>query len=225
MLDGHAVGGFRAIGILRMLHRSLGADILHHATPQCHSECLDTTTDAKYRNLTVIGQTRDQQFWQVALLIDAMQQRRRLLTSPKGIEVSATTENQGIDTIEGIQDGIGICDWGDNQWHTSGSKNRLIIAFPEFTGQVVVVASDAYNGLAASLWILRIDSVQSGLQVKMTVHFLSSWSNVIGISRFRLCSSEIRVSVATTPCMPCSLPLSRSISCSLSLAYNFTSIV
>lgn len=43
-------------------------------------------------------------------------------------------------------------------------------------------------------------------------------STLTGISRLMLCSSEMRVSVATTPGMSCSFPLSSSMSCSLSRA-------
>ena len=52
----------------------------------------------------------------------------------------------------------------------------------------------------------------------VVVTFGMRQSTVMGISRFTLCSSEMSVSVATTPGIHCSLLLSKSINCSLSRA-------
>ena len=106
-----------------MFDGGLGADVLHHTTTQCHRQRLDATTDAQHRDLTVVGQPRDQQLWQVTFLIDTMQLGRRFLSYPKGIDISSATEDQGIDTVEGIQNSIGISYRGNNQRYTSCSND------------------------------------------------------------------------------------------------------
>ena len=70
-LDGDRVCGFRTIGILRVLHGGRVADILRHLSTQGDGQRLDTSADTQHRDLTVIGQTRDQQFRQIALFVDA----------------------------------------------------------------------------------------------------------------------------------------------------------
>ena len=54
-----------------MFHGGLVADVLSHLSTQGDGEGLDTSADTQHRDLTVIGQTGDQQFRQVALLVDA----------------------------------------------------------------------------------------------------------------------------------------------------------
>ena len=103
-------------------------EILRHLASQGHGEGLDATADAQHRNLTVIGQTGDQEFCVVALLVDAMQQGRRLLASPEGIEIAATTEDQAVDTLQGVDDDVTVCLWGDDDGHAASRHNGIIIA-------------------------------------------------------------------------------------------------
>ena len=78
------MGGLGATRVLRMLEipppfgRGEG-EALRHVATQGHGECLYATADAKYGNLTVIGQLGDEQFRQVALAIDASKTRLGLL--------------------------------------------------------------------------------------------------------------------------------------------------
>ena len=90
---------FRTVGILRMLDGCHIADILCHLAAKRCSQRLDTTTDTQHRNLTVVGQTGNQQFGQVAFLIDTMQLGRRLLACPKGIDITSTTQDKGVDML------------------------------------------------------------------------------------------------------------------------------
>ena len=69
----HAMGGLRAVGILRMLNGSHVADILTHPAAKGGGQRLDAATDAQHRYLTVISQTGDEQLRQIALLIDTME--------------------------------------------------------------------------------------------------------------------------------------------------------
>ena len=63
--------GLRAVGILRMLHSGLVADVLCHLTAKGDGEGLDAAADAQHRYLAVVGQTGDQQLRQIALFVDA----------------------------------------------------------------------------------------------------------------------------------------------------------
>ena len=129
------MGGLGAVGILRMFdishlrsHVSTHLrEILRHLAPQGHGERLDATADAQHRNLTVIGQTGDQEFCVVALLVDAMQQGRRLLASPEGIEIAATTEDQAVDTLQGVDDDVTVCLGGDDDGHAASRHNGIVI--------------------------------------------------------------------------------------------------
>ena len=70
-LDDDSVGGLRAVGILRMLHGGLVADVLIDRSAKGDGKGLDAPADAQHRDLTVVGQTGDQQLRQIALFIDA----------------------------------------------------------------------------------------------------------------------------------------------------------
>ena len=111
-----------------MLHCSNVTDILFHLTTEGYSHRLDTSADAKHRYLTVIGQLRNQQFCLIALSVNAMKQRRWLFTSPKRINVAATTENHGIDTVKRINDDLSVSYWWYDNGHTTCLHDRLIIA-------------------------------------------------------------------------------------------------
>ena len=200
-----------------MLHGGSGADVLCHLAAEGYGECLDASADAEDRNLTVIGQTRDEQLGQIALTVDAVEQRGRLLACPQRIEVAATAEQETIDAREGVDDDIGIGYRGDDQGHTACGDNAIVIAATQAQLSVLIIASNANHRAALGLREMREGSTQIGSYVK-GIHRRSSSSITMGISRFRLCSREMRVSVATTPGMLCNLPLSSSISCSLSRA-------
>ena len=68
----HAMGELAAARILRMLDGG-GADVLCHMTVEGHHDSLYSPADAQDRNLTVIRQSGDEHFRQVAFGIDAVQ--------------------------------------------------------------------------------------------------------------------------------------------------------
>ena len=168
---------------------------MFHLPSQSHGEGLDTTTDAQHGNLTVIGQLCDQKFCIIALLIDTMKQGRRFFTSPERVVIASTTENQSVDTFEGIDNHMLISHWGDDDWYATSLYHRLIVALAQLTRQVLIIAGDADDGHRRCLRESRIDTIQLRLQVELVLHS----SMFMGISRFRLCSNEMSVSVATTP--------------------------
>ena len=132
--------------------------------------------------------------------------------------IGTTAEQQTVYSRQGIDDGSLIGNRRDNEGNASGGHHRLVVALSQLTGQVVIIACNTYHRLFDGFRITGIDLIKTCLQVKRMFHRFSSSSTVMGISRFKLCSSEMSVSVAVTPGMPCRRPLSKSISCSLSLA-------
>ena len=217
--------GFRTIRILRMFQASHITDILRHLTTKSHRQCLNTATDSQHRYLTVVSQTSRHQLRQIPLLIDPMKLRRRLFSNPQRIDITATAQDQSVNTLQCVNDRICVGHRRNHHRYTPSRHDRLVIAFSQLTGQILIITRDAYYRPVFRLGIPRIDTIQMRLQVKLFHSYFRSSSIQIGISRFRLCSKEIRVSVATTPWMLWSLPFSRSISCSLSRAYSFTSMV
>ena len=196
------MGGLGAIGILRVLDSSFLfplssflRNILRHLAAEGHGEGLDTTTDAQHGYLTVVGETGDEQFGIVTLLVDTMQQGRRFLTSPEGVVVTATTEDQSVDTLEGVDNHMLIGHRRDDDWYATCLHHRLVVALPQLTRQVLIIASDADDRHRRCLWETGIDALQLRLKVELVLHS----SMFMGISRFRLCSNEMSVSVATTP--------------------------
>ena len=93
--------------------------VLRHMTAEGHGQRLDATADAEDRKLTVIGQTRDEQFGEVALGIDSAKQRGGLLTSPVGVVVATATQDEGINARQRVQDGILIGNRGNDQGYTA----------------------------------------------------------------------------------------------------------
>ena len=63
-----AVGGFALLGLLHG-----GGDVLHHLSSHGHGEGLYAAADAEDRYLPVVGQSGDEQFWQVTHGIDAVE--------------------------------------------------------------------------------------------------------------------------------------------------------
>ena len=221
--DGHGMGGLVAISILRVLDEGLSlfnlqqGEILGDLAAQGCGQHLDASADAEDGDLTVEGQTGDEQFGEVALTVDAVEQGRGFFACPEGIDIAATTEQESVDAAQAVDDDIGIGDGGDDEGHTACGDNAVVIAATQAQLSVLEVTRDAYDGAHLSLRKAHIGLAEMVLQFEM-VHEVGYSSNTMGISRFRLCSREMRVSVATTPGMPCSLPLSSSISCSLSRA-------
>ena len=146
-----------------------------------------------------------------------MEQRRGLFTRPKGIDIATTTQQKSVDATQAVDDDIGIGDGGNDEGYATSGNDAVVIAATQSQLTVLEVTRDADDRTCIRLGETHIGIAEMGFQVEM-VHRRSSSSNTMGISRFRLCSREMSVSVATTPGMPCNLPLSNSISCSLSLA-------
>ena len=122
------MGGFGAVGILRVLDGGHGADVLRHLAAEGGGEGLDATADAEDGQLTVIGQTGDQQLGEVALLVDAMEQRRGLLASPEGVDVAATAEDQAIDAVEGVEDDMLVGHRGYHKGYAACRHHGFVVA-------------------------------------------------------------------------------------------------
>ena len=164
----HAVRLLRTVSLLRVFDICLDTDVLSHLAAKGNSQCLDTTADAQDRYLTVVGQTGDHQFGQVALLVDATQTGRRLITAEEGVDVTATAEDQCIDTVKGVDQRVGILHRRDNHRHTTSSHHRLVVALTQFTGDILKIARDTNDRLILCLRKTRIDLVEIRLQFKLT---------------------------------------------------------
>ena len=156
------MGRLGAIGILGVLDGADGTDILRDFATEGDGEGLDATADAEDGQLTVVGQTGDEQLGQVALFVDAMEQGRGLFTSPEGVDVATAAEDETVDAVEGVDDDVGRVNRGYHEGYTTGGYHRLIVALAEFTGEVFVVARDADDGLPVGFGEAGIDVIEVG---------------------------------------------------------------
>jgi hypothetical protein len=51
-----------------------------------------------------------------------------------GVVVGTATEHKSIEMLKGIDDDVGIAERWDNDWYTSSTNDRLVVAFSQFTG-------------------------------------------------------------------------------------------
>ena len=80
---------------------------------------LDATADAEDGQLTVVGQSRDEQLGEIALGIDGAEQGGGLLTSPVGVIIAAATENETVDAVEGVEDDVLVGHGGYHKGYAS----------------------------------------------------------------------------------------------------------
>ena len=142
-------------------------DILLHLAAQGHSQGLDATTDAKDRQLAVVGHTGHEQFGQVALTIDATQARQRFLTTIEGVDIGSTTEQQGINAVERISQHRLISHRRDNHRHATSSHYLFIVALTQFTGQFAIVACNTNNRPMLRHRKILMSLGQYSIQIKM----------------------------------------------------------
>ena len=139
-------------------------------TAEGHGQRLDATADAEDRKLTVIGQTRDEQFGEVALGIDSAKQRGGLLTSPVGVVVATATQDEGINARQRVQDDILIGNGGNDQGYTACGHHGFVVALGQFTRQFSVIARDADDGFHVALGVPGINLPEIPLQIKRFSH-------------------------------------------------------
>ena len=72
--------------------------------------------------------------------------------------------------VEGVDEGVCISHWGDDNGHASCGHHRFVIALAQLTGQVLIVAGDADDWLSLCGRILCIDIAKMGLQVESVCH-------------------------------------------------------
>ena len=116
------MGGLRAVGVLRVLH-SGQRKVLADLAAQGDSQCLDAAANAEDGQLTVIGQTGDEQFRQVALLVDGMQSRDRLLTGVERVDVTPSAEDECIQVVERVHEHGLVGHGGDDDGYSAGSDD------------------------------------------------------------------------------------------------------
>ena len=102
-----------------MLGDGLLVDILPHTATKGHRQCLDAATDAEDGHLAVVGHLGEHQLGQVALGIDVVQTVGGLLAAIEGVEVATTAEDEGIDMVEGIDEGVRIGYGRDDDGYTA----------------------------------------------------------------------------------------------------------
>ena len=240
-LQAHAVGGLGAVGILRMLDEreqclshlylaalalscrflqpdlpalALFSNILAHPSAQRHGQRLYAPANAQHRYLPVEGQLRDQHLRQVAVGVDAMQLLRRLFAAPQRVVVRPSGEQQSVEMFQCVHDDIGVCNGRNEHGRASGCHYLLVIFIAQRSISVGIICCKPYHRAVLRLRILVISTCE--VRAKRVFHRQSSVFT--GISRLMLCSREMSVSVLTTPGMVCIWLLSKSMSCSLSLA-------
>ena len=99
-----------------------------------------------------------------------MQSVGGLFTAIKGVEVTTTAEDEGVDVVKSVDKGVRIGYRGNDDGYTSSCHYRFIIALAQFTGQVFIIAGDADNRLTFGSRILGIDVAEMGLQVESVCH-------------------------------------------------------
>ena len=202
--------------------------VLCHPASKRHGKRLDSTADTQHRYLSVISQPGEQQLRQVAFAVDAMQQGRGLLTRIERIKVATTREQDAIHPLQSVDDDLLVSNRRYQQGRSPCLNHLLVIIRSNFTGCVIIVGRNADHWFFCCLRKLPVGPLlQQRLPIKTFFGFQHVYdsSTLTGISLLMLCSSEMSVSVATTPGISCNCPLSRFISCSLSRAKSFTSMV
>ena len=146
-----------------------------------------------------------------------------LFAAIKRIEVCTAGEYQAVDAFERVDDNVGIVYWWYDNRHSTCLFHRFVVKGGESLFAVGIIGGKTDYRTPCRFRKSVVYLVYLFFPVEFVVHNYSS--TFTAISLLILCSSEMRVSVATTPGMSCSCPLSRCMSCSLSRAYSFTSMV
>ena len=229
LLHRHGVRGFPTVGILTVLDERLFApiavgmplhgleDILIHLAVESHDQCLYASAYTQHGHLTVVSQASGKQFGLVACGVDAMQSWRGFLAGPQRVEVATSCQHQSVDLVERVDDGVLVVHRRYDDRHSPRLNHRQIIAVAKPCVAIDKIARQPDERTVFRFRITGINVVQALLNVKR-LHYLLSKNTGTGTSLLMLCSSEMSVSVATTPGMPCIWLLSKSINCSLSRA-------
>ena len=128
----------------------------------------------------------------VAHGIDGAEFGMRLFAKPFWVEVTASRKHQSVKAFQCIDNDLLIIHGRNDNRYSTGFYYLLVVCIPQCHVYVTVVAS------------------------KSNKRFHYQSSVCIGTSRFMDWSSEMRVSVDTTPSIDCNVSLSSFINCSLS---------
>ena len=99
-----------------------------------------------------------------------MQQGRRFFTSPEGVVVATTAENETIDALEGVDDHMTVSHRRDDDRYATCLHHRLVVTTADLTRQVLVVSRDTDDRHRRCLWESGIDTLQLCLQVELVIH-------------------------------------------------------
>ena len=149
--ESYAVRRFRAVSILRMPDLSPVRDVLTDLSPQCHGQRLNAPADAQDGKLPVVSQLRDEQFRQIALSIDAPQTSRRFLARIERVEISPSTEQQAVNTVQRVDNRLHIAQRRDDDRHSPSLPDRLVVALAQLAVLFTVIARNANDRPACSL--------------------------------------------------------------------------
>ena len=134
-------------------------DVLSHTTSERYGQCLYASADAQNGNLTVVSQPCDEQFGQVALLVDAVQLRGWLVSGPERVQVGTAAEQQSVQLVKRVGENMAVGHRWNDDGHAPGLYHRIIITFAQCRFAVVEIACNAYQRLLVGFWKVSINVV------------------------------------------------------------------
>ena len=152
------MGSHGALLALRMVEGSDVGDVLTNPSTERHSERLNAPADAQDRQLTIVCQSCDKEFGQVALLIDIAQEGMGFLACIVGVVVATATEHESIDMFQSVDDDVGISQGRNDNGYTASSQYGFIISLSQFTSEVAIIPRNTDNRTLGGLRIFRISA-------------------------------------------------------------------
>ena len=144
--DVHAVCLGGLMRCLRVLDKGRGGlYVLLHVSAQCHCECLYAAADAEHGQLTVEGVACEEQFGQVALVVDVVQLWHRLFACPERIEVATAAQNYSVEGVESSEQNVVVSHRRNEYGCASGSDYLLVVDFAQRGVDAFVISGDAYD--------------------------------------------------------------------------------
>ena len=122
-----------------------GLYVLLYVSAERHGERLNSATDAQHRQLAVEGVACQQQFGQVAFVVDIVQLWHGLFARPERVEVASAAQNDSVERVEGAEQHVVVSHWRDEYGRASGADYLLVVHFAQRCVDAFVVGCDAYE--------------------------------------------------------------------------------
>ena len=131
---------------LRVLDKGRGGlDVLLHVSAQCHCERLYAAADAEHGQLTVEGVACEEQFGQVALVVDIVQLWHRFFACPERIEVATAAQYYSVEGVESGEQNVVVSHRRNEYRSASGTYYLLVVDFAQRGVDAFVISGDAYD--------------------------------------------------------------------------------